>query len=618
MFFHDLLLGLLVALIIVAPVTVLACIGSKNIQRTILGGVIVTIVFGVVNWLTFWWSLPPVGFSKIAIYHEWWIILGGFTLATIVVGLFACDWKDEGLPSTGSWITVVVLFVALVFSIVHGPIWNQGNATKLANETHVVREAFNKYPDTDANHILQVSEQTAVFQANQVLNNSADQRLSTIYDLGSPTIQVVDGHLYWIFGLEPTGFRNSNKQKPDAEVPDIVVVDAENPNAHAVLRSKDAKKNAQGGVGNNYHLKYYAGGYHWHKIERYLWSHGYRDQVVTGLTLEVNDQWVPYYTASVDKLIGGFHREVPRTALVINPQTGHIKEYPIGASLKPGDPVALPGWVDRVYTQDVVKTMLNWWGNYARSKYSWVSMPKANRFKVSGDPVLVYTKGGHPVWQAIMAPLSKSKSASYLMLFDARDNEARMYRIPNLTQPSVPLHVIDKSPQNLKGLEAVHLTLHKIYGHLTWVGPLIGAGSDSSGSASQGIALLPYDETNNDNLVIASDMGAALEKYRAILAGQSDNTSPEENGNTTSAEGRVSNLSQVVESGQTVFYFTLGADTQHVYRAPLQPAGSGNQSLELPFIKAGAKVRLTYLNTGSPRRDVGAYDDLGLSVASSG
>lgn len=623
MFFHDLFLGMWVAFILVAPIMAISLIGAKGkaIEHTLIAGLCTTVVIGIINWLVFWTLVPPVGLTKIAIYHEYWILFGATLISAVVAGTAATGYfgvdgaYQRPAPTVGSWIVAILLIGALVYGIDHQGVFTNHRAKVLAGETHVVFEKAEQYPDTDADHILQVPEETADFKANQVLGNSrvtlhnVRRNLGTLYNLGTGTLQYVGTGLYWIYGLEPSGWRNS-KKLPDSEVPGFVVVDAENPHSQPQLRLKDAE-------GNAYHIKWYLGGFTWHKLQRYLWGHGYRNQVVTGATLEVDDNWKPYYTASLDVPTVGLHRDVPGKALVVNPQTGHISSYRIGKSLHKGEVSKLPGWVDRIYTADVVKKMLGWWGEWGQATYS-LNPSSGNRYKVGGDPVLVYTRGGHPVWQVIMTSWGKDSSAAYLALFDARDNEARMYEISGLTLSSAPEHVILGSRQNPKNppLRPVHMTLHKIYGQLTWVAPLISPNSDgTTRSAQQGIALLPYNETNGDNVVIETSMSAALTQYRVNLANGDDNSDPDENANKKQAEGKVNNLSQVVENGQTVTYFTLGEDIKHVYRATLQPSGSNKQNLELPFIKTGARVRLTYLGDTSARRDVGAYDDLDLQLA---
>jgi hypothetical protein len=624
LFLNDLFLGLLAALILVLPVTLITAIGTKHLERTLLvaGGVVVA--YGFFNWFDFWWGTPTIGFTKIAIYHEYWRVYWAVIIAGVVIGLAAAEWKEGSysssgtpkMPTIGSVVMVGIALIMAIYGIANQGLWTGGRANTLAHEAHAVFQQPNQYPDTDANHILQVPEQTADFLANQVLASSSDKRLSTIYEVGDGVLQSIDRHLYWIYGLAPTGYRNSNKV-PNAEVPAIVVVDAENPNAHPYLRLKDA-------LGQPYHLKYYIGGYHWHSLSRFLWSHGYRDQVVRDPTLELDDQWRPFYTASLESPTVNFNNDVPSKALVINAETGQTSTYRVGKSLAPNEPVQLPSWIDRIYDVNDVRNMLNWWGEWGQASYNLFSESSANRYQVAGDPVLVYTTGGHPVWQAILTSYSKDTAAAYLALFDARDNEVKIYSIPGLTLANVAEHVILGSSKNLKNLQPVHMTLHKIYGQLTWVAPLIrdnsGDNSDGSGvtgSAQQGIALLPYNETNGDNVVIANDMPSALTQYRTILANGGTSGGVDENANNKTIEGMVTQLSEVVESGQTVFYFTLGHDTAHVYRAAQQSNGSTSQNLELPFIKVGSKVRLTYLDTGSARRDVGAFDLLNLQVASS-
>jgi prefoldin subunit 5 len=41
---------------------------------------------------------------------------------------------------------------------------------------------------------------------------------------------------------------------------------------------------------------------------------------------------------------------------------------------------------------------------------------------------------------------------------------------------------------------------------------------------------------------------------------------------------------------------------------------TGNKNMELPLIKIGAQVRLTFRDTGSNPRSVSAYDDISLTI----
>jgi hypothetical protein len=612
-FAQDLGLGFLWALIIVAPILLLSLIGTKKWVTTLIVGVTLVVAYGFISWLVFWKTTPIIGFTKVAIYHQYWGLWWLLVVTAVILGVASARGGYKPQPVLGSWIIAIVLVVAAIYGIGFQAVWTDKQAKTLAHQIKVIKESTEKdpthnYPDTDPDHMLTVSEETADFKANQVLATSRQHNLGTIYRVGAGTLQSVDDHLYWIYGLEPTGFRNSTKlEGMNGSSPGFVVVDAEDPDANAKLMLEDSS-------GNQYHLEYYLGGYHTHKLERYLWAHGYRDQRVEDLTLEVDDNWHPYYTASLDSVSVGRKMPVPTKMLLIDPTTGKIRVYEVGDG--PKEVSNVPDWVDRVYSQHAVEEMLNWWGEWDQAPRNVINEYKANRYKVAKDenPVLVYTRRGHPVWQAIMTSYSKDSAAAYLALFDARDNVVHMYEIPNLTLAGPAAETI-KHSTNVKKFDVVHMTLHEIYGQLTWVAPLIKNGGSGGQSASQGLALLRADDLNGGSAVVANNKADALTQYQEKLAAGNNNSGPEENANTKSAAGKVNRVNQLVEGGNSVFYFTLTDDPSHVYRATTGLNGQGNTKLELPLIKIGAQVEVTFLDTGSVRREVTAYDDLGLTIS---
>jgi len=114
--------------------------------------------------------------------------------------------------------------------------------------------------------------------------------------------------------------------------------------------------------------------------------------------------------------------------------------------------------------------------------------------------------------------------------------------------------------------------------------------------------------------VIATTKAAALDQYRQRLAQGDTNAGPEENSNVKTTSGVIADVSPPITEGQNglvvpAFYFTLTGDPSHIYHAAVTDTNP-----ELPFIKVGTKVRITYFDTGAQRRDVGSYDDLSRSL----
>lgn len=618
MFLHDLLLGLFAAFILVAPVTAVTCIGvkPKDVEIVLITAAVLIVVYTIFNWLFFWWDQPIFGTSHIAINHEFWRVWWAIVVTAVIIGIAAAysgteSSSDEGMPTIGSGIMLLIVLCLMGYGIAESGIWSESNAKTLAHEVKVTMEPASSYPDTNPSHIRQVSEEAANYYANQVMGSNP--KLSTDWRVEGGILQSINNHLYYIYPLHPTGYSNSTKL-PNSEDPGYVVVDAENP-GNRWLRTKDA-------YGNPIHMIYYQGGYHSHGLGRFLWAHGFREQAVDDITMEVNNQWQPYYTAALLKPTINFNHDVPGSALVLNPQTGQSTVYPI----KNGYPQGLPEWVDRIYSANVVMNMLNWWGQYNFAPYNVFHETSNNRYKVVGEPTLVYSDSGHPVWQVQLTSNSSDASVAYLALFDGRDDHVRMYQIPYLTQDNQAAETIEGVQANTKKLTAVNLTLYKIYGQLTWVASLVcdqgeNKGEESGTScAQQGMAMVPYNHLDGQSVAFSQSLQGALVQYAQTLTSEQSGSNVQENGLVKAISGVVSRLNQVDSGGNTVWYFMLTGDNEHIYSASMQ-ASTTSVNIELPFVSIGSKVSFSYLNTGSQVRQVvnsSPFFIHGLKISSEG
>jgi hypothetical protein len=610
MFLDDLGLGFISALVLVVPITGITMIGAKkeSFGWMAVVGVVLIIAYMIINLIMFWWGQPIYGFSRIAFNHEYWRIGWAILITAVIMGVTAVAAADDGgeLPTYGSWFLAVIVVVGFFYGWNQQFIWTGGRAKTLAHQVYVTNEPVGSYPDTNPNNIRQVSEQSADYYASQVV--SSNPKYSTDWQIKGGVLQSVNNHLYYIYQLYPTGFSNSHKL-PNSADPGYVVVDAQNP-GNRWLRTTDAS-------GHKIRMIDYMGGYHAHALGRFLWAHGYRDQKVSDLTLEVNNQWQPYYTAAVGKPTVNFNHDVPRAALVINPQNGKMVQYPI----KDGYPQGLPDWVDRIYSSQDVQNMLNWWGEWANAPYGLFHESSNNRFKVVGTPTLVYADTDHPVWQVQMTSYSSDKGVAYLMLFDGRDDHVRKYQIPDLVQDNQAESTIEGISSNSKNLSAVNLTLYKIYGQLTWVASMVcNQDAGFQACAQQGMAMLPNSSQSGSDVATAATLSKTLQNYQQVLTSQSSGTSVNQNAISTSVSGVVSRLNEVDVNGYTVWYFMLAGDNAHVYSASLQNASSA-VNISLPFIAVGKKVTFSYLNTKEQVRTVDsntAFNVQGLSLSSNG
>ena len=353
--------------------------------------------------------------------------------------------------------------VGLVCALVFWNNWPLGNDSNIyGHQLKVVMEPLKAYPPTDDNHMVTVSDQTALYKCQQAEAQhipGSTTPISSRYSLtGDTVLQSVNGHMYYVCPLKLTGSANNRADK--YTIPGYIVADAEDPGAAAFPKL-------------GFHMDYTPGAPFGHSMTRLIY--GWDSNVfVDDLTLEVNDRWQPYYTASIDMLPVRWQQSVPVGFIAVNPQTGKVTRYPLNN---------VPSWVDRIYSGAMAKDMLNWWGEWGA--VSWSVQGSGGRYKVDGDVTLVYTKDG-PVWQALMIPQNADAtqtSVSYIALMDTRDKTARFYAAPEgLTVQGTVSHAVASSSANLKKLDPATFLIHRIYGVDVWVMPLVPSGTAGGGA----------------------------------------------------------------------------------------------------------------------------------------
>jgi len=554
---------------------------------------ICVVISTLINWLLVWavlYGARPILVGPLGGYI--WILLPLFAAwAVFALGdLILSNVGDRRLSlGTGLVLVPLVMLSMAIFWGCKTHVVNQGAATHLASLLVVEEQPADAYPDTDTNHMVLVPEDTAIFKASQVIASGSDEsgrNLGSVYEVGEPVLQSVRDHLYWIADLEFAGWRVW--MQTGQVVPGYIAVDAEDPDAQAQLHLGFA-------------MKYVPSAYHGNKLERHLYTSGFQRVNVDDITIEIDDEWRPWYTASLNKPQVGTQGNVPFAMIVVDPATGEAVRYGLDET---------PAWIDRVYSAHTVRDMVNWWGNYADSNWKLIGRTKANRFQVVGDPVLVYTKGGHPDWQVVISSLNDDNSITGVMLVNGRTGKARLF--PSLAGTPIPedvLHTFQNARDTIKNFRPRHLSMHLIFGEPTWVVSYITPahdGDDTPGEPFQGIGLLPARDVNGSNVVFAKTKEAAFAQYLTVLAHQSSTDAPSEKRAVEETSGTVREVVQQIEEGNTFYLIWLNEDAAHVFRA------ARNVSVELPFVKPGDTVTVQYIDVGEVVVNVARFNDLAV------
>jgi hypothetical protein len=141
--------------------------------------------------------------------------------------------------------------------------------------------------------------------------------------------------------------------------------------------------------------------------------------------------------------------------------------------------------------------------------------------------------------------------------------------------------------------QAVDLTLHVIYGHLTWMATYEPQGSNPS---FVGVGFVDAYQATANNVVFGDSKSAALQSYLAQLAtvGTANGTAPEQGGQYQTVTGKIAELGWDISGGQKYWYITLAGQAGQVYVGTVASVGPA-----LVLAQPGDPVTITILNIGA-------------------
>jgi hypothetical protein len=479
------------------------------------------------------------------------------------------------MASGGGGAGVIAIVVAILVTLVISPIitvattWFDPNAKALAAIPHVTTMPIKQsLPPTDVNHIVLVPQAVAFFKGQQVLGQNG-QNLGSTYHIeqNELTLQSVQHHLYWI---APLVYNNIWANIGNYSTPALVVVDAESPEAQAQLRT-------------GYHLHYVPDALFNQDLLRHVYLSGYTNGDLADPTLEVDDNWHPYFTISLMQPSRGFTGEVVHQVLLVDPQNGDITPY---------NPLDVPSWVDRVIPSSVVSDYLGWWGLYKHAP--WFDPAGTGQQDTASDPELVYNNVDQPVWLVPMTSSSGNDSSSTgVFLFDTKQNAAQFYPLAGLGVGDNVTSILQRNPTNIRNYDVSSVQLYEIYGVPTWVG--VFTQSTSQGDTFQAVGLVAANHLNGGDVQMAPSLNQALVQYQQWLASNNLSSASNPGGGPTQVTftGKVVRVAPITQGNNTFYYLWIEGQS-HIFEAPL------SLSPLLPLVQPGDTVTGTYVApTGS-------------------
>lgn len=495
--------------------------------------------------------------------------------------------RGAGAAAIFGLIVVGVLGLAAPFLITIFTTWFDTNAKALARIPDVKVHSSSSLPPTDPNHIVLVSKTIASYRGQQILGSNG-QNLGSAYNIdpSSYTLQSINRHLYYV---GPLAYNNVFANLSSPTTPGFVVVDAENPQATPRLYTDQVQAGSS--------IAYLPGALLNQDLLRHIYLSGYTYGRLLDPTLELDDQYHPYWTISLMQPIRGYVGDTLKEVLLVDAHTGDIKVYA---------PDKVPVWVDRVMPSETVSQYLQWWGQYHAAP--WFNPSGAGQQKPSGDPELLYNNVDHqPVWLVAMTSSSANDNSSTgIFLFDTHKNQADFYPLGGIGVGDNVSSTFQSTRANIRSYPVVSLQLYQIYDTPTWVA--IYAQSTGSGDIFQAVGIVDARELNGSNVQFENNLPQALQDYQQWLTAQQGTGGNVPSGGTTqTVTGKVLRISSVQQGNNTIYYLQIQGQ-KVIFTANL------SLSPKLPLVQPGDTVTGTYLNTGATVVTFNTFDDTNINI----
>lgn len=484
---------------------------------------------GISTYILFYFGMPVLNYG---FYGLPFIV---FIMSLAIFGICALQ-QSEGIPNKNgillSFIVTVTsfLFLSVVPILSTWPGWmgndaayrnlikidefdNNGNSFDFSND---VKVAVNKT-------IRLIDRDTAKKLAETRLNSEGS--LGSTYQLGTFNISSLDGRSYWV---APLVWVDTIKWMFGPKgTPGYIMVSENNPHDIKLVTSLHGK---------NLSLRYLAENSPMHtNLERYLWTRGYQSSGLTDYTFELDENGNPFYVISKYELKVGYSGAVITGVVVVDPQTGSIKEFDIDN---------IPSWIERVQPESIIASRVSDWGEYIEGYWN---MDGSNILKPTPGMALVQGSNGSTFWFTGVQTKNADQGIAGFVLIDTRTGNGRLYRSEGLTEDACQTNIRQAFAEKA-GWSVSKCIMYNINGVATYIAIV----KDADGNPKQvAVASIQY----RDIMVYAEDLNTALRRYASRLANVSSGK-PLSTNSSIEFTATIDRINEIVTDGNTIFYMT--------------------------------------------------------------
>ena len=465
-----------------------------------------------------------------------------------------------GRLRVGAALTCLVLVVAVIFSS-----WGLFRSSAYRNLITIEEGNFTtEHSEVDPTQIRIVDQSTAFRIGEKKIGE--DVALGSRAQVGDFTIQAINGKLYWVAPIVHSGFFKWWKYSSEG-TPGYVKVSATDERDVSLVSGLNIRYQPQSFFGQN--------------LERHVYFSGFLTRGVTDYTFEVDDEGKPYWVGTIYKKTIGFFGNDATGVVLVDAQTGVIREYAIKDA---------PHWVDRIQPEEFVLNQLSDWGEFV---HGWFNPSNEGRLKTTSGMSLVYGENNQAYWYTGITSYGADSSTVGFVLVNTRTKKARLYKQGGATELAAMSSAEGRVQE--KGYSASFPVLYNVSGVPTYIMSL----KDKVGLVKS----VAFVSVEDYSLVgVGETVERALRHYHARLA----RTSTETLGVTKvkrSLSGRIARIGYDVQ--YEVYVFTLENQSLLFF------AGA-DLSREFAISRVGDEVLISWVDVGKSSIDIMSFDNVSI------
>lgn len=463
-------------------------------------------------------------------------------------------------------IAVLFVYITVVPAITTLAIFRTDEYRNLIGKIETGKNLSNHMLPISLEKIRVVDQSLAQILGDKVLGSQS--ALGSQVTLGTFNIQKVNNDLYWVAPLLHSGFFKWQKNIQGTN--GYVMVNACNERDVKLVQEVNGKK---------VYIKYQSEAYFLDNLERYIYFHGYYNVGLTDYSFEIDDTGIPYWVITKYKKTIGFQGDEAQGVVVVNAQTGDIKEYSIANT---------PKWVDRIQPAEFVEKQLNDWGEYVKGYWNFSN---ENKLKITEQVSMVYGDDNNAYWYTGLTSVGADEATVGFVLVNTRTKKAIWYRQSGATEFAAQNSAKGKVQE--KGFSATLPIPYNINNIPTYVMTL----KDNGGLVKMYAMVAIEDYTI---VGVGNTLREALMAYKNAFNTTGNKINAKSETEKKIIASIITRINGDVKNGNTYYYFTLKS-------SPKVFIGSSQISNDFPITKIGDSVSVSFDNDNQDIIDVSSF-----------